>query len=148
MYNATGQIKLTVNTAWPVKLALEQVKIEGDVWVMTQPKLQWAMQTSLSACGVMACPPQVWEIAFVIDMMIWPWKLKSKTGKNTWKTCQAYGSWHVIHRTSKTSRIKVTTSQEVECHVMQGKIMVCAHISRSWESKRLWHLILLLLGWI
>ena len=45
-----GDWTYQVDTA-PVKLALEQVKIEGDVWVMTQPKLQWAMQTSLSACG-------------------------------------------------------------------------------------------------
>ena len=35
----------------PVRLPLEQVKIEGAVSVMTQPKLQWAMHTSVSASG-------------------------------------------------------------------------------------------------
>ena len=32
-----------------MRLPLEQVKIEGAVSVMTQPKLQWAMHTSVSA---------------------------------------------------------------------------------------------------
>ena len=34
-----------------MRLPLEQVKIEGAVSVMTQPKLQWAMHTSVSAYG-------------------------------------------------------------------------------------------------
>lgn len=38
-----------ISRSSPVRAPLEQVKIEGEASVMLQPKLQWAMQTSLWA---------------------------------------------------------------------------------------------------